>query len=245
MNPLDIIHDSWKPIVLPLLQSDTIQKLKNDILTNCKYYPEAINIFRVFEMPLQDVKIVILGQDPYHSPNTAIGRAFAVNENSKIPPSLRIIAQEIELEGLKTGFYDSDIEHWRTLESWQEQGVCMLNTALTVESGKAGSHIEYWKDFSKELIMRISTLKPCIWLLWGKYAQSYIPYIKNRFDCDKYTPSEIYKIPLNDMYNYIFTSAHPAAELYSGNGNGGFLQNYHFSKSNTLLKLLNKSEIVW
>lgn len=100
MNPKDKIHSSWNPVI-ELLDSDKqLIHLSKSVLPNIQFYPEAQDIFNVFQMPLNEIKVVILGQDPYPNRGQAMGYAFAVPENITMPASLRIIAKEIENEGL-------------------------------------------------------------------------------------------------------------------------------------------------
>lgn len=225
INPKDKIHSSWNPFLLDCLNGDPLlSKLNLEVLPNCVYYPEAQNIFNVFQMPLQQIKVVILGQDPYPQAGQAIGYAFAVNSEVNKPVSLKTIEKEVghELD--------------RTLQSWRDQGVFLLNTALTVEQGKAGSHSEYWTAFTKSVIEHISQNNPCIWLLWGKHAQNHLQNI------DKNIP--IYSSPkeqLDSEHNYVLSSPHPAAEAYSSNA--GFLGNQHFVMVNNILKHQNKELI--
>ena len=134
------IHPDWD-FIKGLLNTEPLLTLKNEILPNVKYYPAKENIFKVFEMPLSSIKVVVLGMDPYFTPHDAIGRAFAVSQVTRIPPSLRNIQKEINDEGFVT-----DIDNWKTLEHLEEQGVFLLNTALTVQSGIAGSHLKYWES---------------------------------------------------------------------------------------------------
>lgn len=204
----NVIHKSWYPHLEPLFQSNGMKFIKNNILSKCKFSPSAKNIFNVFSMPITDIKVVVLGQDPYPTPGDAIGYAFAVSESTRKPPSLRIIEKEVghELE--------------RTLSSWREQGVFLLNTALTVENKSAGSHIKYWQGFTFHVIRTISYEITPIWLLWGKYAQSFEPVIR---DSERF------------LFNDILTAPHPAAEIYSG-GKAGFLGCNHFNKVNEILE---------
>lgn len=170
---------------------------------------------------------------PYPTPFEAVGLSF-VNGTKKIPASLRIIYEELN----KEGFNKPDIH------TWYNQGVLLLNTALTVESGKAGSHISYWKGFTSKFIQQFSKEKPCIWILWGKHAQNYIPYIHNPFIIKNYSLETIKDIPVTPYYNYILSSAHPAAETYTG-GKAGFYNNNHFIYTNIILELLKKKQIQW
>lgn len=243
MNPKDIIHRSWDPI-LGNLYSEPLITLSQIILPNISYQPRPENIFRVFSMSVFDIKVVILGQDPYPTPGDAIGYSFATIAERKTPGSLRVIADEIEKEGLKTGFYDSDISHWKTLEYWIDQKVFLLNTALTVETGKPGSHLKHWEVFTKSVISYISKSKPCIWLLWGAKAQTFIPYIGNAFIVKGYDRNTIEEIPISEEYNYILNAPHPAAELYSG-GNAGFYGCDHFYLANRILAKKSFNTINW
>lgn len=244
MNPKDIIDKSWYPIV-GNLNKEPLTTLNRDILPNTSFQPSKENIFRVFSMPVDKIKVVILGQDPYPTPGDAIGYSFATIAERKMPRSLKIIAQEIENEGLKTGFFDSDIPEWQTLEHWTESGIFLLNTALTVQTGTAGSHLKYWSEWTKQVISFISNQNPCIWILWGKKAQSFIPYINNNpFHVKGYDKETIENIPANTDYNYILTAPHPAAELYSG-GNAGFYGCNHFLFVNKILALNGKQEIIY
>lgn len=238
------IDSSWNPILGSLYQ-DPLLKLRDEILPNIKFYPEKEDIFNAFQKPLKDIKIVILGQDPYFTPETAIGYAFAVNKKHSIPPSLRIIRKEIELEGLAKFSGEEDFldEEWRTLQHWVNQGVFLLNTALTVEAGVAGSHVPYWTTFTKRVIQLISKENPCIWLLWGRKAQEFSLNICKPLLVRNYTEETIQDIPVAD-YNYILEASHPAASLYGGK-NTDFIGCKHFLIANEILKANKKKIIVW
>lgn len=216
MNPLSKIHSSWIPIMEILNKDEKLRELNTKILPNQTFYPEAENIFNVFSMPVQDIKVVILGQDPYPRKGQAIGYSFAVSEETNIPASLRIIKQEIINNGVAGDMISTqhtDIK-WKSLEHWREQGIFLLNTALTVEEGKAGSHLKYWNDFIIEVIKFISQKDKVVWLLWGKKAQAYKEFIAEN--------------------NIVLEAPHPAAETYSG-GTAGFYGCKHFSKVNEIL----------
>jgi uracil-DNA glycosylase len=233
MSPKSLIDESWKPI-LHFLDEEPLLELNTKILPNVSYQPESCNIFRVFSMPIKDVKVVILGQDPYPTPGNAVGLSFVNGIVDKIPTSLRNIYKEIN----NCGYENSDIQ------KWFEQGVFLMNTALTVETGNAGSHIDYWKYFSKEVIKYLSRKQSCIWLLWGKHAQSFLPYIYKARIVNGYTKDNISMMPLHPDWNYVFTSAHPAAEAYSG-GKAGFFGSNHFLFTNTILERRGLQKINW
>jgi uracil-DNA glycosylase len=213
-----LIHTSWHPFLEPLFQTPEIKFIKDTVLPKCIYYPQRKDIFRVFSMPIEEIKVVILGQDPYPNPNQATGYAFAVNDNINKPASLRNIEKEVG--------HSLD----RTLQNWVEQGVFLLNTALTVEKNRAGSHSSFWLKFTQSVIQIISAEVNPIWFLWGLHAKSYEGLIR-------------LKKPDKD-YSNILTAPHPASESYSG-GKAGFFGCKHFEKANELLSLNNQSIINW
>ena len=178
-------------------------------------YPD--DIFAAFnKTPLDKVKVVILGQDPYHNPNEANGLAFSVNEGIKLPPSLRNIFKELE----------SDLSIVRTnsdLSDWAEQGILLLNTALTVEKNSPNCHKDLWKDFTDNIIKLLNEQKkPIIFVLWGGNAQSKKNFITN---------------PMHK----IIESAHPSPlSAYRG-----FLGSKPFSKINDILIENNQELIKW
>ena len=141
-------------------------------------------------MDIKDIKLVILALDPYPH-NAACGYAFALSDGVKKPVSFKFIEKELGHE-LDTN-----------LQSWRDKGVFLINNALTVGE-KPGSHLEYWSEFTKALINKISVEHPCGWLLMGRQAQSFEKYIENK------------------EFNTIFKVPHPASEAYSG-GKSGFL----------------------
>lgn len=230
MNPKNKIHSSWLPLIDSIIEADSVLKeLNTSVLPNVRYYPEVQDIFNVFQMPVEDIKVVILGQDPYPNEGQAIGYAFAVSEETTIPASLRIIQREV----------GHNID--KTLQSWREQGVFLLNTALTVEAKNAGSHLQYWENFTQKVLGFISKTNPCIWLLWGKKAQVY----KSFLESPTVQVTSIKTVPtLGTKINHILVAAHPAAETYSG-GTAGFLGCNHFNIVNEILRNTNKSTINW
>lgn len=236
------MDSSWNPILNKLYQEPLLE-LRDKILPNISYYPESKDIFNAFKMDMNKVKVVILGQDPYPTPSTAIGYAFAVNKDRVVPPSLRIIHNEIVQE--KNLLLNNEIfltPAWKTLNHWVEQGVLLLNTALTVEAGKAGSHLTYWEEFIKSVIRYLSNSNPCIWLLWGKKAQAFKTSIYNPYKVSGYNRENISDIPVVN-YNYILEACHPAASLYGGNAS--FIGCDHFYLANEILKETKKKPIKW
>lgn len=179
-------------------------------------YPEYKNIFRAFELtPSHSVKVVIFGQDPYHTKGCANGLAFSVSKNVKMPPSLRNIFKELKS--------DLNIDRKDTnLSDWAKQGVLLLNTALSVNEGEARSHTKIWKNLAKDVIEVLNQKEsPIIFLLWGNDAR------KNK--------------PLIDKKHYVLESAHPSP-LSAYNG---FFDSKPFSKTNDILAKLNEKAIDW
>ncbi len=224
MNLTQSIHKSWFPVVLAEFNKEPLTMLKNKILPNISFQPLKEDIFNVFSMSVNDVKVVILGQDYYSS--------LFIEGVRNIP--LQNIYQELNNEGIKP----------RGVEGWPFQGVFLLHTALTVEDGKAGSHTEYWKDFSKRIISYLSEKNPCIWILWGKKAIDFMPNIKNFIHVQDYDRDTIQDIPISDYYNYVFTAPHPGMETFS-EGKAGFYGCDHFYMVNTILQNKSFKPIIW
>ena len=216
MKTLETQVGDWYPLLKPLLDTEDFKKIRQTIVQcrshGFKVLPDTSKTFRAFNMcQYKDVKVVILGQDPYHD-GSATGLAFANDPDSynSTSPSLRNIITAVEKD-FGTLSMDFDI----SLESWAEQGVLLLNTALTVLKGNAGSHTGVWRPFTQQFLEALSSSKEnLIFVLWGKKAQDYEKFIKGD--------------------HTILKAAHPAAESYSG-GRAGFFDCGHFSKINSLL----------
>lgn len=217
-----IMFGSWYGLIKPILSTKYFKELikrLNFLYKTKVVWPKKKDVFRVFKLTeYKDLKIVILGMDPYPN-NKANGLAFSNSLNSgSISPSLRKIIEVIEddyYKGLNLNF-DS------TLESWSKQGVLLLNTSLTVESGKSGSHINYWNEFIEFLFKQLKLYNPgIIYVLWGKHAKSYKKYI--------------------DLYNnYIIEAEHPAASIYSGRK-----WNFSFKEIDEITTKLYGENIKW
>ena len=147
------------------LFNKALSKIDFSISTPLK--EEVLNAFNI-----KDIKIIILGQDPYPSLGVANGLAFAVNKDQKVPASLKQIFKEVKEA---QGYIKTD----RTLQHWKEEGILLLNTSLTTLVGKPNSHKEIWKEFSQDLISKLGKEKELIWILWGNQAKSYIPFIES------------------------------------------------------------------
>lgn len=168
------LHPSWLEHLKEEFQKEYMLNLKKKLLElkNKKiiFYPQGDKIFNAFNLtPLNKVKVVILGQDPYHGPNQAHGLCFSVPQSVKPPPSLVNIFKELESDtGKKRNYHDGN------LEPWARQGVFLLNTTLTVEKSKPLSHRDYgWSEFTDRVISLISNkLENIVFILWGSFAQS-------------------------------------------------------------------------
>lgn len=203
-----------KPYFLKLTQFLHAEKSQNKII-----FPHSDHRFRAFDLTkLADIKVVILGQDPYHGDNQAHGLCFSVHETMAIPPSLRNIFKEI-----KTEFPAHRFTHGN-LENWAKQGVFLLNSVLSVEKAKAGSHANQgWEIFTNNTIRFISdNQKNIVFLLWGAYAQKKSALI-------------------NADRHLILTAPHPSPlSAYRG-----FFGCGHFAKANNYLKKCGKTPINW
>lgn len=187
MNNIDnnINKMSWKQ----LFQEYDLLNPKysvNNILNNCynnnivNVFPKYENCFRCFNyFEFNETKVVILGQDPYHNDNQACGLAFGIENNNKIPPSLKNIARELKTS-LNIEFKDTDY----SLEKWAKQGILLLNTGLTVEKNKPGGHIKIWNNFIKFIIDKLSnSINSIVFLCWGAYAHKILENIDNPLHC--------------------------------------------------------------
>jgi uracil-DNA glycosylase len=169
---MENIHNSW----LPLFKNYNfdIDELYN---SGKKIYPPKNLIFRIFELDVKKIKVVLLGQDPYHGVGQAHGLSFSVPNDQKIPPSLRNIFKE-----LKSCFPDRNYQ-FKTgnLERWfNQEGIFLYNCSLSVEERKPGSHMKIWEEFTNNVIQYISKNNDkCVFLLLGKFAQSKKEFILN------------------------------------------------------------------
>ena len=218
------MYSNWSKLFLELDKQDFYKKLINFINSeyeNKTIYPEKHNVFNAFKLTKpKDIKVVIIGQDPYPNPNQAIGLAFAVNKDIKLPPSLINIYREIENEfGKKFVNKDGDLTYLA------KQGVLLLNSILTVEQGKPLSHdIPEYRIFFKYVMEFIDSLnQPIVFMLWGNSAKQYEKYIKN--------PN-----------HYVLKANHPSP--LSANRGGWFGANV-FINCNKILKENNINEINW
>ena len=173
MNNMDTCHQSWKPL-FDILNID----IDNLYSESQVVYPKKEQLFRVFEMNVEDIKILILGQDPYHNPDQAHGLSFSVPEGVKIPPSLRNMYKELQEEFPERNykFSSGNLEKW-----FYREKIFLLNASLSVIKGKPGSHLKIWQEFTDNVIQFISEHnKACIFLLLGNFAKAKERLISNK-----------------------------------------------------------------
>jgi len=236
MKITDKIHPSWFPLMNTLYE-DPLLHLNTNILPNISYCPERDFIFRALEMPMTSIKAVILGQDPYPTVGRATGYAFTVSSTSIKPKSLQIIENEVKRSD------SAHIEGEPNIANWPNQGILLLNTALTVETGRPGSHLKYWRPFIEKLVSHIISFHPCIWMLWGSNAKSFIKLFPiNHIKVNGYNRESIEQIPIDPYVNYVLTSDHPMVEEY---GSGKFYGNDHFYFVNRIFSRQRKQNIIW
>ena len=218
-----IITKNWYELLINEFQSEKYQNLEkwlNSEYANKTIYPEPKNVFNALNLvKYNDVKVVITGQDPYHNPRQAHGLSFSVEDDINIPPSLQNIYKELESD------MNCYIPNNGNLTKWAKQGVLLLNSVLTVEKNKPNSHKgKGWELITSKIDKVLSDRNdPVIFLLWGNNAKGFMKYI----DTNKH---------------YILTAVHPSP--MSAN-QGGWFGCRHFSKTNEILKTLNKSPIDW
>jgi len=166
-------HESWKPLFDKLeVNLDNLYN-KTDTI-----YPPKKDVFRVFEMDVQNIRVVLLGQDPYHGPDQAHGLSFSVPNGTKIPPSLRNIYKELLIEFPERDykFSSGNLEQW-----FYREKIFLLNASLTVVEGNPGSHMKLWQDFTNNVIKFISEQNTnCVFLLLGNFAKEKDTYILNK-----------------------------------------------------------------
>ncbi len=216
------IAPSWKDRLSGEFSKPSFLNLVEFIKSEYKnhtVYPRGPEIFRAFDLTdFDSVKVVILGQDPYHGPGQANGLAFSVRDGMTKPPSLINIFKEVKTE------YGKEIPTSGNLEHWAKQGVLLLNATLTVRARQAGSHQKKgWEEFTDAVIRKISEEKEhIVFMLWGAYAQKKGAVI-------------------DENKHLVLKSAHPSPFA----ADRGFFGNDHFKQANTYLAEHGKSEIVW
>ncbi|NBC84552.1 MAG: uracil-DNA glycosylase [Bacteroidetes bacterium] len=220
MSP--VIHDSWKKVLKDEFESDYFVGLKQFLQQEkqrYKIYPAGKLIFNAFDQtPFDQVKVVILGQDPYHGKGQAHGLCFSVPHGIKPPPSLVNIFKELHDD------VGIEIPTHGTLDKWAQQGVLLLNATLTVRASQAGSHQKKgWEQFTNAAIQQLSDQREeLVFLLWGNYAKAKESLIDN-------------------SKHLVLKAAHPSPF----SAHNGFFGCRHFSRSNQYLNAKSKKPINW
>ena len=216
------IEQSWKDALASEFDKDYFIKLtdfvRGEYKSGKQIYPEPKNIFNAFNLcPIDNVRVVIIGQDPYHEPGQAHGLCFSVLPPTPIPPSLQNIYKEIESDLGRPSVTHGDLTHWA------QQGVLLLNATLTVRAHAAASHAGMgWEQFTDAVIRECSKRDSIVYMLWGSYAQKKAQIV----DASK---------------NLILKSVHPSPlSAYHG-----FFGNHHFSRANEYLVAHGKQQIDW
>lgn len=216
------IEETWKEVLLPEFSKDYFIKLTDFVrkeYQEATIYPPGKLIFNAFNLcPFNKVKVVIIGQDPYHGPGQAHGLCFSVNDGVPAPPSLVNIFKEINND------LGKPIPQSGNLTRWAEQGVLLLNATLTVRAHQAGSHQRKgWEEFTDAVIRKLAEEKDgLVFILWGAYAQKKGAFI----DRNKHL---------------VLTSVHPSPL----SAHNGFFGNHHFSRANEYLVRNGKTAIDW
>lgn len=217
------LHDSWLKVLQAEFQQPYLEELRNFLRgeksAGKTIYPPGDKIFNALNStPFDQVKVVILGQDPYHGPNQAHGLCFSVQPDVRLPPSLRNIYKELQSDlGIETPAHGY-------LQSWATQGVLLLNATLTVERGKPGSHQgKGWEQFTDAVVAHLNDDRDhLVFLLWGSYAQRKGEFIDRQRHC-------------------VLTAPHPSPF----SAHRGFFGCKHFSKANDYLISQGKAAIDW
>ncbi|GEN30058.1 uracil-DNA glycosylase [Cerasibacillus quisquiliarum] len=217
-----ILKNDWAPLLNDEFSKPYYLKLREFLIKEYRtqtIYPNMFDIFNALHYtPFRDVKVVILGQDPYHGPNQAHGLSFSVQPGVKCPPSLINIFKELESDlGFKAPNHGN-------LVKWAKQGVLLLNTVLTVRGGQAHSHRgRGWENFTDQVINILNQKEePVVYILWGRAAQNKQALI----DLDKH---------------FVITAPHPSPL----SAHRGFFGSRPFSKTNTILKQTGQEKIDW
>lgn len=229
------IHPSWAEALREEFEKEYFEKLTEFVREEYRHgvcYPPGAEIFNAFNLcPVENVKVVILGQDPYHGPGQAEGLCFSVKDGIDLPPSLINIFKEIKddigtVPELSTvGAQRGKRMYNGSLRRWAEQGVLLLNATLTVREHQAGSHQKHgWEQFTDAAIKAVSDKTDhCVFLLWGGYARSKKPFI-------------------DQTKHLVLESVHPSP--LSAN-RGGWFGNHHFSLCNKWLEEKGLKAISW
>jgi uracil-DNA glycosylase len=216
------IEESWKSALAGEFEKPYWTVLtdfvRGEYMAGKQVYPAPANIFNAFNLcPLDKVRVVIIGQDPYHEPGQAHGLCFSVQDGVQLPPSLQNIYKEIAADLGRPSTTRGD------LTKWAQQGVLLLNSTLTVQAHQAASHAgKGWELFTDAVIRSVASRSGIVYLLWGSYAQRKAELV-------------------NAADNLILRSVHPSPL----SAHRGFFGNHHFSQANEYLVAHGKDSIEW
>ncbi|MGB0166851.1 MAG: uracil-DNA glycosylase [Luteibaculum sp.] len=216
------LRSDWKALLQSEFEQDYFKQLAQFVRTayqKNEVYPPAKYIFQALELcPLEDLKVVIIGQDPYHGPGQAHGLCFSVQPGVAHPPSLKNIFKELKADVGK------EIPKSGDLSDWAKQGILLLNATLTVNKGNPGSHQNQgWEVFTDAIIRELNKHKEgLVYMLWGSFAQRKAKQV-------------------NPNKNLLLKAVHPSPL----SAHRGFFGSRHFSKCNAYLKEQGKAEIIW
>lgn len=223
----EAVPESWRAALDPVLQTPEARRLggflKAEEAAGKRIYPpRGLRLAALELTPLDAVRVVILGQDPYHGAGQAHGLSFSVPAGVRLPPSLLNIVKEIEADlGLPRAAHGN-------LEKWARQGVLLLNTSLTVEEGKAGSHASRgWEAITDAVVAAVAARsEPCVFMLWGNHARKKAQAVAGLGP---------------DSHHLILTAPHPSPL----SAHAGFFGCRHFSKANAFLEAQGRGAIDW
>lgn len=223
MEPELNLHSSWKSKLHSEFKKDSMKKLTSFLATEYKngkvIYPQEDDLFAALNLtPLDKVKVVIVGQDPYHGPGQAHGLCFSVQDGVRFPPSLRNIFKELHDD------IGIPIPTSGSLKKWAEHGVLLLNAVLTVEDGKANAHQgKGWEEFTDKIIHLVNEEREnVVFILWGAYAQKKAAFVDR-------------------SRHFVIESVHPSPL----SAHRGFFGTKPFSRANAYLKSKGLAEVDW
>lgn len=215
MKLLEKVDKDFIPIIRSSIYQEPLKSLIERILPEISFQPRKEDIFKAYRMSLKDIKVVLIGQEPENIPRIYDG--YINDETKKVSNSLDIIYREL----------NANLSLNEGTDFLNRQGVFLLNLALTVQTGRPGSHLSHWESFSKNIIEFISYNNPCIWIIWDKLPKRIIGSIYNPFIVKGYSTDIIQDIPINNNYNYIL------------------LDSCKLIQSNIILDKMNKPKIDW
>lgn len=226
MPQADAIPESWREVLTPVLATPRSRQLGGFLTAEEAagkriYPPRGSRLAALALTPLDQVKVVILGQDPYHGAGQAHGLCFSVQDGVRVPPSLVNIYKELQAD------LSLPIPHHGNLTKWAQQGVLLLNAALTVEDGKPASHQgRGWEEITDAVVAAVSAkTEPCVFLLWGSHARR-----------------KAMSVPgLQQGPHLILTAPHPSPL----SAHSGFLGCRHFSQANAFLEAKGRGALDW